>query len=49
MENLSVTNIKVNCRHLAVDEQREDIAILLVEHGADLYFQNKVDFKLKRF
>ncbi|VDK85197.1 unnamed protein product [Litomosoides sigmodontis] len=27
--------------HLAVDEQREDIAILLVEHGADLYFQNK--------
>ncbi|VBB30660.1 unnamed protein product [Acanthocheilonema viteae] len=27
--------------HLAVEEQREDIAILLAEHGADLYFQNK--------
>ncbi|KAK6101391.1 Ankyrin repeats (3 copies) family protein [Brugia pahangi] len=27
--------------HLAVEEQREDIAILLVEHGADLYFENK--------
>uniref|UniRef100_A0A0R3RID2 ANK_REP_REGION domain-containing protein n=1 Tax=Elaeophora elaphi TaxID=1147741 RepID=A0A0R3RID2_9BILA len=27
--------------HLAVEEQREDIAILLAEHGADLHFPNK--------
>ncbi|EJD76142.1 hypothetical protein LOAG_16844 [Loa loa] len=27
--------------HLAVEEQREDIAILLAEHGADLYSENK--------
>uniref|UniRef100_A0A183EED1 ANK_REP_REGION domain-containing protein n=1 Tax=Gongylonema pulchrum TaxID=637853 RepID=A0A183EED1_9BILA len=27
--------------HLAVDEHREDIAITLAEHGADLNFENK--------
>lgn len=32
-----------------MEEQREDIAILLVEHGADLYFENKVYFKLFKF
>lgn len=32
----------ITFRHLAVEEQREDIAIKLVEHGADLNFQNKV-------
>ncbi|VDD94229.1 unnamed protein product [Enterobius vermicularis] len=32
---------ETNFRHLAVEEGREDIAILLVKKGADLYMENK--------
>ena len=37
----------ISNRHMACEEERSEIAVILVEHGASLSIQNKVCFELK--